>query len=124
MPKIAQKKVDEAKLDIQGVHVLETTSNSYLMEINSTITTKGGIKANVDPFEGEMYLEDYEPHVAFATLSFPKTNNNKHQIVNVSQHLTITESRSGETGGVIGAAIMVMQHVLDPGSGAVRALSR
>lgn len=41
-----------------------------------------------------------------------------------TQHLTITESRSGETGGVIGAAIMVIQHVLDPGSGAVRALSR
>jgi predicted NBD/HSP70 family sugar kinase len=32
-----------------------------------------------------------------------------------TQHLTITESRSGETGGAIGAAIMVIQHALGPG---------
>lgn len=32
-----------------------------------------------------------------------------------TQHLTITESRSGETGGAIGAAIMVIQHTLGPG---------
>ena len=31
-----------------------------------------------------------------------------------TQHLTITESRSGETGGAIGAAIMVIQHTLGP----------
>ncbi len=31
-----------------------------------------------------------------------------------TQHLTILQSRSGETGGAIGAAIMVIQNALDP----------
>ncbi|MFF1633337.1 ROK family protein [Leifsonia sp. NPDC058248] len=31
-----------------------------------------------------------------------------------TQYLTITHSRAGETGGVLGAAIMVIQHALDP----------
>lgn len=41
-----------------------------------------------------------------------------------TQHLTITQSRSGETGGAIGAAIMVIQHALDPGAATTRPLSR
>lgn len=41
-----------------------------------------------------------------------------------TQHLTITQSRSGETGGVIGAAIMVIQHALDPETATARSLSR
>jgi len=91
VPKVAQHKVDEAELDIQGVHILDTETNSFLMEINSTITTKGGIKANVDGFEGEMYLEDYEPHTPFVTLKFPPTTNDKHQVVNTSQHIDIPD---------------------------------
>lgn len=91
VPKIIQKKMNKAHLEIQGVNILQTESNSYHMEINSTIETEGGIKANIDPFEGEMYLEDYEPHTAFATVQFPKTNANKHQIVNVSQAINITD---------------------------------
>jgi predicted NBD/HSP70 family sugar kinase len=31
-----------------------------------------------------------------------------------TRHLTITESRAGETGGVIGAAAMLIHHLLDP----------
>jgi predicted NBD/HSP70 family sugar kinase len=31
-----------------------------------------------------------------------------------TRHLTITESRAGETGGVVGAATMLIQHLLDP----------
>jgi predicted NBD/HSP70 family sugar kinase len=31
-----------------------------------------------------------------------------------TRHLTITESRAGETGGVIGAATMLIQYLLDP----------
>lgn len=91
VPKIAQKKVNEADLEIQGVNILQTESNAYHMEINSTIKTDGSIKADIDGFEGEMYLEDYEPHTAFATLNFPKTNANKHQNVNVSQDINITD---------------------------------
>jgi glucokinase len=30
-----------------------------------------------------------------------------------TRHLTITESRAGESGGVIGAATMLIQHLLD-----------
>ncbi|MEV8214268.1 ROK family transcriptional regulator [Leifsonia sp. NPDC077715] len=41
-----------------------------------------------------------------------------------TQHLTITQSRSGETGGVIGAAVMVVQRALDPGAGTPRSLFR
>jgi predicted NBD/HSP70 family sugar kinase len=41
-----------------------------------------------------------------------------------TQHLTITQSRSGETGGVIGAAIMVIQRALDADAGSARSLFR
>ena len=39
-----------------------------------------------------------------------------------TQYLTITQSRSGELGGVIGAAIMVVQHALDPSADRTHAL--
>lgn len=91
VPKIAQHKVNEAKLEIQGLNMLQTTSDKYLLEINSTITTDGSIKANIDSFEGEMYLEDYEPHTPFVAVQFPKTNANKHQEVNISQEITIAD---------------------------------
>ena len=61
------------------------------MEINSTITTDGSIKANIDGFEGVMYLEDLEPHTPFVTINFPATNGDKHQTVNVSQEVNITD---------------------------------
>ncbi|WP_158862365.1 ROK family transcriptional regulator [Leifsonia sp. AG29] len=41
-----------------------------------------------------------------------------------TQNLTITQSRSGETGGAIGAAIMVIQRALDPRAGAPGSLLR
>ncbi|KAI9171562.1 hypothetical protein HJFPF1_01048 [Paramyrothecium foliicola] len=91
VPKIAQHKIDEAHLEIQGVNVLQTRSDAYLMEINSTITTDGKIKANIDPFEGVMYLEDLEGHTPFVSINFPATNGDKHQTVNVSQEVQITD---------------------------------
>ncbi|KAM5356003.1 hypothetical protein ACJ41O_002649 [Fusarium nematophilum] len=91
VPKIAQDKVNHAKLEIQGVNILETEGDSYLMEINSTITTDGKIKAKIDSFEGVMYLEDTEDQTPFASLEFPETNGNKHQLVNVSQRVEITD---------------------------------
>lgn len=83
--------MNKAKLEIQGVNILETEPDNYQMQINSTITTDGKIHANIDPFEGDMYLEDWPPHVPFARVQFPKTNANKHQVVNVSQHIEITD---------------------------------
>lgn len=41
-----------------------------------------------------------------------------------TQYLTITQSRSGELGGVIGAAIMVVQHALDPSTDRTHTLVR
>ncbi|KAM0437754.1 hypothetical protein ACHAPT_002119 [Fusarium lateritium] len=91
VPKIAQDKMNKAKLEIQGVNILETEPESYDMQINSTITTDGKIHAKVDPFEGEMYLEDWPPHVPFAKVQFPETSADKHQVVNVSQRIEITD---------------------------------
>ncbi|KAF5248469.1 hypothetical protein FANTH_5870 [Fusarium anthophilum] len=91
VPKIAQSKINEAKLEIQSVRILNAESDAYLMEIDSSITTDGKIHANVDPFEADMYLEDWPAHAAFATVKMPETNSNKHQVVNVSQQVTITD---------------------------------
>lgn len=58
------------------------------MTIASSIKTDGTVKADIDPFEGVMYLEDYPPHEPFVTLRFPKTNANKFQWVNFTQDNT------------------------------------
>lgn len=89
VPRIAQTKVNDAKLEIQGVNVLNTKPDSILLQINSTITTDGSIKANIDGFEGVMYLEDLPDHTPFLNVSFPATNGNKHQLLNISQELQI-----------------------------------
>lgn len=91
MPKIAQHKLNDAKLEIQGVNILDATEDKFLMQINSTITTDGSISADVDAFEGKMYLADLDPHTPFASLQFPKTTAKKHQNVNVSQEVTISD---------------------------------
>lgn len=59
------------------------------MTINSTISTDGTVKADIDPFAGDMYLEDTEDKTPFAVLNFPPTNANKHSVVNVDQHIEI-----------------------------------
>ncbi|KAH6608711.1 hypothetical protein Trco_002057 [Trichoderma cornu-damae] len=89
VPRIAQSKVNDAKLEVQGVNVLNSKPSSITLEINSTITTDGSIKANIDPFDGVMYLEDLPDHVPFVNISFPATNGDKHQQVNISQEVQI-----------------------------------
>ncbi|KYK55602.1 hypothetical protein DCS_07565 [Drechmeria coniospora] len=96
VPKIAQAKVNDAELEIQGVNVLDTKPDSYLMQINSTIKTDGKVKADIDPFVGNLYLEDVPNAPAFATLDFPATNGDEHQIVNVSQVVRITDEKAFE----------------------------
>jgi hypothetical protein len=91
VPKIAQHKIDDAKLEIQGVHVINTKSEECLIELNSTITTDGKIKANIDDFEGVIYMEDAEGHRPFVTVNFPSTTAAKFQTVNVSQEINITD---------------------------------
>lgn len=91
VPNIAQAKINDADLEVQSVNVLETQTNSYLMQINSTISTDGTVKADIDPFQGDMSLQDLPNAPAFATLKFPATNGDKHQEVNVSQTVQITD---------------------------------
>jgi len=91
VPNIAQDKMDDAKLEIQGVNILDTKTDSYTMEINSTITTDGSIHAEIDGFTGDMYLTDIEPKTPFASIDFPPTSSDKYQEVNVTQDITITD---------------------------------
>lgn len=70
---------------------MDSRADKYRMQINSTIETDGKIKADIDAFEGVMYLEDVPGHTPFTTINFPKTNANKHQTVNVDQEITITD---------------------------------
>ncbi|KAK4170496.1 hypothetical protein QBC43DRAFT_6787 [Cladorrhinum sp. PSN259] len=89
VPKIAQHKLDEAELTLDGIHVSNTKSDSMTMSINSTIRSDGKVKANIDPFVGAMYLEDRLPHTPFALINFPATTADKLQTVNVTQELQI-----------------------------------
>jgi hypothetical protein len=96
VPNIAQSKVDEAVLEIQGINILDSRPDSYLIQINSTITTDGTLKADVDSFEGNLYLGDDDNSPPFATLLFPATNSDKHQNVNISQTVQVTDENAFE----------------------------
>lgn len=91
VPRIAQDKINQAKLDIVAVKITDVTPNSYTMGISSTIKTDGTVKANIDPFKGDMYLEDTPDQKPFAVLNFPPTNANKFSWVNISQSVTIED---------------------------------
>ncbi|KAI9903075.1 hypothetical protein N3K66_002427 [Trichothecium roseum] len=91
VPKIAQSKINDAKLEIQNVRILDTESDAFTMEVESTITTDGSVHADIDAFRGDMYLEGADPYVPFASLDFPKTNSDKHQDVDISQSVDITD---------------------------------
>jgi hypothetical protein len=78
-------------LSIQGITILQTQTNSYQLGINSTIQTDGSVHARIEGFSGSMYLEDLQPHRPFATLMFPETTSDALQIVNVSQHIDVTD---------------------------------
>jgi len=91
VPKIAQQKLDDAELIIDGLVVTNTQTQNLTMAINSTIKTDGSTHADIDGFQGVMYLEDYEPHTPFAAINFPATTADALQTVNVTQSLPITD---------------------------------
>jgi hypothetical protein len=91
VPKIAQKKLDEAVLTVQGISASDTKTLNLTMSINSTITTDGSVHATVANFTGDMYLEDVVPHRTFAKLQFPTTESSAFQVVNVSQFLPVDD---------------------------------
>lgn len=91
VPKIAQQKLDEAELIVDGITVTDATPTRMIMSINSTIKSDGKVHAKIAPFEGVMYLTDLEPHTPFARINFPETTSAALQTVNVIQVLTIED---------------------------------
>ncbi|KAM0276114.1 hypothetical protein ACHAQH_007088 [Verticillium albo-atrum] len=91
IPKIAQSKLDHAKLTVDGIIVTQTEENKFNMAINSTIRAKDGVKAKIAPFQAVMYLEDIESHTPFVYLDFPETESVKLQTVNTTQEVTIPD---------------------------------
>ncbi|KAI1142809.1 hypothetical protein F5Y05DRAFT_366259 [Hypoxylon sp. FL0543] len=91
VPRMAQQKLDEATLTIDGIVITHVQANSLNMAINSTITTDGSTHATIDGFEGTMYLADVEPPLAIAKINFPETTSDALQTVNVSQEIPISD---------------------------------
>lgn len=93
VPKIAQQKINESELHIDGISITSPQADQYTMSINATIKSDaGGISATLDAFNGTMYLEDLEPHSPFATIEFPKSSSGGSQTVNVSQVMPVSTS--------------------------------
>lgn len=61
------------------------------MAINSTLRADDSIHAVIDPFEGVMYLEDWEPQTPFARLQFPQTTSASQSAVNLTQFIDILD---------------------------------
>jgi hypothetical protein len=89
VPKIAQQKLDDAELILDGITVTNTQGQNMTMSINSTIKTDGSVHADIEGFVGDMYLEDHNPHTPFARINFPATTADAFQTVNVTQFLPI-----------------------------------
>lgn len=89
MPKIAQQKLDDAELILDSIIVTDAQTENLTMALNTVIKTDGSVHADIEPFQGVMYLEDDEAHTPFAKLDFPATTADKFQIVNVTQFLPI-----------------------------------
>ncbi len=91
VPKIAQSKIDDAVLTLEGFTVTNTQAGNMTVSINSTITTDGSVHADIDGFEGVMYLEDQPAQTPFAKIQFPATTADKLQTVNVTQFVAIDD---------------------------------
>lgn len=94
VPKIAQQKLDDAELILNSLTVTNTQGKNLTMSLSSTIKTDGSVHADIDPFEGVLYLEDHEPHTPFAKINFPPTTADALQTVNVTQFLPIDDVKA------------------------------
>ncbi|GAB0138544.1 hypothetical protein EsDP_00006776 [Epichloe bromicola] len=94
VPVSAQDKVDDAHLEIQGINALECRPDSLLIQINSTITTDGAVKANLDAFEGNLTLSGVPNAAPFMSLRFPPTSADRFQAINISQVVTIRDKEA------------------------------
>ena len=61
------------------------------MAINSTLRADDSIHAVIDPFEGVMFLEDWEPQTPFARLQFPQTTSASQSAINLTQFVDILD---------------------------------
>lgn len=91
VPKIAQQRINDAKLTIQGINLSQTQSTNYTLSINSTIEADDSISATIDAFEGVMYLEDWEPQTPFARIQFPQTTSASQTVVNITQFTEVLD---------------------------------
>jgi hypothetical protein len=91
IPHVAQQKIDDAHLSLDGINVSNTQTQNLTLAINSTITSDGSIHATIDGFQGVMYLEDLEGHTPFANINFPQTTSDALQTVNITQPLPIND---------------------------------
>ncbi|KAJ4290099.1 hypothetical protein N0V88_006605 [Collariella sp. IMI 366227] len=91
VPKIAQGKLDDAKLFLDSTVISNTQTKSLTMKLDTTIKSDGSVHAKIAGFPGVMYLEDYQPHTPFAKIDFPQTTSDAHQVVNVTQDLPIED---------------------------------
>jgi len=91
VPKIAQQKLDDAELILDSLTVTHTQSQNLTITLASTIKTDGSVHADIDAFEGVLYLEDHEPHTPFAKVRFPQTTADALQKVTVNQFLPIED---------------------------------
>ncbi|KAI0448527.1 hypothetical protein F5B21DRAFT_105297 [Xylaria acuta] len=97
VPKLAQQKLNEAKLTIDGITVTNTQAGSFVMGINSTIEADDSVHATIDAFEGTMYLADVDPPLAIVQINFPQTTSSSVQAVNISQDIQISDLGSFTT---------------------------
>ena len=91
VPKIAQQKLDDAELILDSLTVTHTQNQNLTITLASTIKTDGSVHADIDAFEGVLYLEDHEPHTPFAKVRFPQTTADALQKVTVNQFLPIED---------------------------------
>lgn len=91
IPKIAQQRVDGAKLSIQGIHLSQTQAENFTLAINSTLEADDSIDAVIDAFAGYMYLEDWPPQTPFARIQFPSVTSAAITAVNISQFTDILD---------------------------------
>ncbi|KAI0858521.1 hypothetical protein F4860DRAFT_297974 [Xylaria cubensis] len=91
VPKLAQQRLNQAKLTIDGITVTNTQTGSLVMGINSTIEADDSVHATVDAFKGTLYLADVDPPLAFVEIDFPQTSSSSMQTVNVTQKIQISD---------------------------------
>lgn len=91
VPHVAQTILDDAKLEIQQIRILDSKPQSYWIQVDSTIKSTGVNKASLDPFKGNLTLEGIPNAQPFVTLDFPATSAADFQTVNISQRALVED---------------------------------